>query len=249
MKKILLVVSLAFTFLIYSCKEEEKGPSQFTLDIQFVYQDSSFALNKVYEYPLNYEVKIEQLKLYLSNISLAVESGELIQLSSIHFVDASAEANRISAEIPEGVYKKLVFSIGVPEELNGTQNPDFDAALYSPDHPLSLSNGMYWTWATGYRFVLLDGRTNTDPDQSDDFETPLSIHTGKDYSFRSSNLAINLSAQSDSPSNLTMIFDVEKFLAGDEDVIDIAVDNQSHGTNEALANRLSDNVISAVSAQ
>jgi hypothetical protein len=43
-----------------------------------------------------------------------------------------------------------------------------------------------------------------------------------------------------------LTFDVHGFLASPDDVIDIAVDNQSHGTNEALANRVSDNVIISI---
>ena len=249
MKKTLLLAILSLSLYIFSCTKESEGISVITVDIDFVYNDSAFVINKIYDYPLDYDLKIEQLKLYLSNVYLKKENGQIIPLSSIRFIDASAEGNKINVQIPEGVYNKFAYSIGVPQELNGTQNPDFDAALYSSDHPLSLNNGMYWTWASGYRFVLLDGRVNTDPTVDEEFETLLSIHTGKEYSYRSKELPIQLSAAEDAQVHLSLVFDVEKFLAGDSDVIDIAVDNQSHGTNEALANRLSDNVVNAVSIQ
>ena len=247
MKKILLF-SLLGLFLFYSsCKKEDaKGEATITMDFDFVYGDAPFVINQVYSYPLAYDLKIEALKLYVSNIKLTEDNGAVKELSTVVFIDSDNLTNAITAVIPEGNYTKIEFSIGVPQSLNGTDNPDFDAALYSPTSPLSLSNGMYWTWNTGYRFVLLDGRVNTNPSVDTDFETLLSIHTGKDYSFRTRSMNINVNAMNDASVSLVMKFDVEAFLAGADDVIDIAVDNQSHGTNESLANRMSDNVISSI---
>ena len=102
---------------------------------------------------------------------------------------------------------------------------------------------MYWTWNSGYRFILMDGRVNTTPAEDGDFETLLSIHTGKDYSFRTKEQPYSFTMTKDAMVNMKMRFDVEGFLNNPDDVIDIKVDNQSHGTNEDLANRVSDNAI------
>jgi len=247
MKKILLFI-LFSAFLGYSScnKEEEKGDSTLHLDFNFLFEDEEFIINEVYNYPLDYTFKIEKLLLYISEVKLKDDEGNSHDISKIIFVDSDANDNGITVVIPEGNYKSITFSIGVPQSLNGTENPDFDAALYDPNHPLSLSNTMYWTWNTGYRFVLLDGRINTNPTEDEDFETLLSIHTGKDYSYRSKTINLNYTAVKDNSGEILMTFNVEDFLAGETDIIDIAVDNQSHGTNEGLANRLSDNVIKAV---
>ena len=248
MKKILLLFLLGGFLLYSSCnKEEEKGDSTLTIDVNFTYGDEPFVINQVYEYyPLNYALKIEKLMLYISEVRLLDSDGVSHAFSDILFVDASDGVSSFSATIPEGNYSMLDFSIGVPQAMNGTQNPDFDAALYDPNHPLSLSNGMYWTWNTGYRFVLIDGRCNTDPMIDQDFETLLSIHTGKDYCFRNKSLDLNYTAVKDGSGKITLTFDVHGFLASANDVIDIAIDNQSHGTNEDLANRVSDNVILSI---
>lgn len=245
MKKLFLIMPMAFLIVFFSCSKD-KGNSNIQLDFDFEYANQVFEINKVYPYILEYEVKFESMKLYVSNIRLIESDGTVAEGPKIVFVDASAENNKVSFEIPEGNYSSIEFSIGVPESLNGTDNPDFDASLYDQDSPLSLSNGMYWTWNSGYRFILMDGRTNTDPMVDDVFETLLSIHTGKTYSFRSNELSLNVNAGKDQTVPLNLLFNVETFLSNPDDVIDIAVDNQSHGTNENLANRLSDNAIKSV---
>jgi hypothetical protein len=250
MKKVFLFLLLLGFVSYSSCKKEEvKGDSTLHLNFDFNYGSEEFIINHVYDYPLDYSLKIEKLLLYIAEVKLIDSDGKSHDVSSIIYVDSDASDNGITVIIPEGNYKSMTFSLGVPQSMNGTDNPDFDAALYDPNHPLSLSNGMYWTWNSGYRFVLMDGRINTTPQADDEFETLLSIHTGKDYSYRTRTLNLNYNAVKDNAASIVMQFDVAEFLAGENDVIDIAIDNQSHGTNENLANRLSDNAIKAVSIQ
>jgi len=248
MKKIFLLSLLSIFLLYSSCKKEEvKGNSTLTIDVNFTYGDEAFTINQIYDYdPLGYNLKIEKLMLYISEMKLVDSDGESFDFADILYVDASDGVTSFSTTIPEGSYTRLDFAIGVPQSMNGTQNPDFDAALYSPNHALSLNNGMYWTWNTGYRFVLIDGRCNTDPMIDEEFETLLSIHTGKDYCFRNTSRNLNFTAIKDGIGKITLTFDVHGFLASPDDVIDIAIDNQSHGTNEGLANRVSDNVILSI---
>ena len=248
MKKIFLLSLLSIFLLYSSCKKEEvKGDSTLTIDVNFSYGDEAFTINQVYDYaPLDYQLKIEKLMLYISEIKLVDNDGQSHDFAGIFYVDASNGTSSFTASIPEGNYSRLDFAIGVPQSMNGTQNPEFDAALYNANHPLSLNNGMYWTWNTGYRFVLIDGRCNTDPQVDEEFETLVSIHTGKEYCFRNTSRNLNYTAIKDGTGKITLTFDVHGFLASPDDVIDIAIDNQSHGTNEALANRVSDNVIISI---
>ena len=245
MKKLILIIPIAIVIVFFACTKE-KGNSNIQMDFEFEYADQAFEINKVYNYNFGYEVKFEKVLLYVSNVRFIESDGTVAEGPEIIFVDASSDNNKVSFEIPEGNYTRIEFSLGVPESLNGTDNPDFDASLYDQDSPLSLSKGMYWTWNSGYRFILMDGRTNTDPMVDDVFETLLSIHTGKTYSFRSNGLSLNMNAAKDQTIPLKLKFNVEGFLNYPDDVIDIAVDNQSHGTNASLANRLSDNAIKSV---
>lgn len=253
MKRYISIVIASLFLFILSCDKKndtEVGESTFKLNVHFVYGEEDFALNEVYEYvPLEYDLKIETIMLYLSHLQLINDNGESYELAEIVYLNAMDSSMALSFKIPAKQYKQFNFSMGVPQNLNGTNNEDFDAALYNPDHPLSLNNNMYWTWNTGYRFVRIDGRSNTDPAVDDEFETLISIHTGKDYCFRSKAIDISFTAVEAGTNEYTMIIDVQAFLANENDLIDIAVDNQSHGTNEALANRVSDNVKESISIE
>jgi hypothetical protein len=247
MKKLLFLILISLFLLESSCNKKEVGDSSLTIEVSFVYGDEEFTINEIYSnFPLNYNTKIEKLLLYLSEIKLVDLDGQSHHFAEIIFVDAADSISTFKATIPAKQYLRLDFSIGVPQALNGTDDENFDAALYNPDHALSINNGMYWTWNTGYRFVRLDGRSNTNPEEDDDFETLVSIHTGKDYCFRNKSFPISYTAIEQGEGKIKLVFDVYDFLASEDDIIDIAVDNQSHGTNEGLANRFSDRVLNAV---
>ena len=219
LKKTFLFLSAFALLLIASCdKNEENGSSRLTMRFDFSVNGDAFIINEVYDYPFDYQVRIENLKMYYANISLIRESGEKLGLQSVVYVDA-ADGASFTVDIPTGKYTGLEFSIGVPVSLNGTANPDFDASLYDNDHPLSLTKGMYWTWAAGYRFILMDGKTDTDLDEV--FETPLSIHTGKDYSYRTRTAGLNYEAQKDGNAVIALNLDVIECLASPTDTIDI----------------------------
>ena len=256
MKKYIAIALSSLFLFILSCDKKsgsyigDLGDSTFVLDVKFVYGEEDFNINQVYDYyPLDYTAKFEVISLYLSNLKLIDTNGDDHFLTEIEYVNSADSLNTFTFKIPFKRYTHFNFSIGVPPVLNGTENENFDAALYNPDHPLSLSNNMYWTWITGYRFVRIDGRSNTNPDEDEDFETLISIHTGKDYCYRSRSVELDFVADKDAVNTYTMVFDVHAFLAGENDVIDVAIDNQSHGTNEGLANRVSDNILEAITVQ
>lgn len=254
--RLLSTLFLAILIAFSACNKEaenEKGNEEQTIDstivkigFAFVYGDEDFELNKVFNYDSGYDLKFELINLYVANMRLINDKGNAIDGPEITFVKADSSNNEVSVKVPVGNYESIEFAIGVPPNLNGTDNPDFDAALYDPDHPLSLTNAMYWTWNAGYRFIRMDGRLNQTPMEDDEFETLISIHTGKDYSFRSTSLAHQFNAVKDQPVELILTFDVAGFLDNPDDMIDLTVDNQTHGENAYLANRVSDNAIKSV---
>ena len=250
MRNLFYILIISSFTIFYSCnKDEDKGISTVNLDFEFDYSEESFEANTVYDYSLGYKLKFERFRLYIANVQFVDSDGNTQDGPEIIYVDEFSTDNRVSFEIPGGDYSKIKFAIGVPQNLNGTDNPGFDAALFSADHPLSLDNGMYWTWNTGYRFNLIDGRVNTDPNIDESFETLLSIHTGKDYSYRLTTLNHSFNAPKDAKVDVTLRFDVSAFLENPDDVIDLAIDNQTHGENAELSNRVADNGIKSVEVE
>ena len=54
---------------------------------------------------------------------------------------------------PKGPYKAIEFTIGVPEKLNHANST-------TAQSPLNLT-GLWWSWLDGYKFMKVDGRTET----------------------------------------------------------------------------------------
>lgn len=59
----------------------------------------------------------------------------------------------IRAQVPEGTYQGVRFVLGVPFDLNHENQ-----AVASS--PLNIS-GMWWSWQAGYKFLKIDGSTDT----------------------------------------------------------------------------------------
>lgn len=116
------------------------------------------------------EVQFQDMRLYVSNVRLINEDGEEVPVEldqdsawqhenavMLDFEDATshcltqttAETNHVvKGRVPNGNYKGLVFDVGLPFELNHG-----DAATAEP--PLD-SAGMFWTWASGYKYIKVD---------------------------------------------------------------------------------------------
>ena len=84
-------------------------------------------------------------------------------LALLDFTDVDSEAcadrgtedinTLISGVAPEGDYQRVVFTLGVPPELNHINGAISQAPLNT--------YGMQWTWASGYRYVKVDVKATT----------------------------------------------------------------------------------------
>lgn len=102
-----------------------------------------------YTNPHGDKYQVDMMKYYVSDMTLIGDSSEeKINVSDL--VNASDVPNcKVDAtKVPNGTYKRIKFSIGVPQSRNhsGAQEGDLD--------PL---NGMIWDWNTGYIFFKHEG--------------------------------------------------------------------------------------------
>ncbi|MFM8411772.1 MAG: MbnH family di-heme enzyme, partial [Alphaproteobacteria bacterium] len=113
------------------------------------------------------------LRFYVSNVRLVREDGteqpvdldqdgstQVEGIALLDFEDATARCSlvgtpatnvHVRGQVPAGDYAGLRFTLGVPFERNHG-----DASVAPP--PLD-SSAMFWTWNSGYRFLVLDGTT------------------------------------------------------------------------------------------
>ncbi|MEM7162094.1 MAG: MbnP family protein [Bacteroidota bacterium] len=246
--KIIIILTLSLGIL--ACEKDESSEEECTnteegLRINFStnWGGEAFDLFETYLNATEYNVILEQFKFYISDIILVKDNGEEVLLSDVELYDFLNNKTQKLFDIPAGSYQGIKFAWGVPVELNGTGDPDFDPTIYDVDHPLNTDNAMYWGWQPGYRFIVFDGRYDTSPDTGGDIPETFSIHTGTDTCYAPIEaLDIPFNYQDGQLRTIDVNIDIEKAFYSSSDTIDLAVDNQSHGTNIQLALRLTRNI-------
>lgn len=110
-----------------------------------------FALNgSIYTTSRGQRFTLSTVMLYVGHITLEERSGTRHMLTDHVLIDAEDSTSGLLElrNVPEGVYPSLSFMVGV-DSIHNTGGP-LEGAL----DPLK---GMYWTWATGFIFVKVEG--------------------------------------------------------------------------------------------
>jgi hypothetical protein len=219
------------------------GPEGYVrLKVEATWQGQPLQAGEVHLNVSDYRTQVELFKLYLAELRLTGPGGASA-LTDIALFDALNGGSSEVYTAEAGTYSGLHLGLGVPDDLNTS-----DPVLYPVGHPLSVSNGTYWTWATGYRFVMLDGRYDTDPNGTGTPMSLFSIHTGMApcYRVRDLDFAAPLTVEGGDTTDLILRFAADKFFHNPIDTIDLAVDHQAHGDNMPLALRFTDNVLNSI---
>lgn len=251
------IVLLAFTAVLTACKKDDpKPPStpspKTSADLHFkispFFGDEILEFGNQYYNVSGYRLNVGEFKLYLSYVYFLEENGDTLHLTEVAFFDVRAGVDEIVIEdVPIGEYSSIGFGIGVAPDMNSPQNPYFNIALFDNEHPLSESNGMYWSWAGGYRFVIFEGKYDTDPDSVEPMTDGYSFHTGGDATYREvvlEDINFNFTAETN-VANLDFLLD--RFFYSESDTIDIATQNQTHMPDQPLSIVISDHIQQAVS--
>ena len=151
---------------IGSCKKDPEPvvPSQettgsVTLHFQNRVGDSVLVLDTKYYVNANDDTfNISRFDYYISNIKLIKEDLTVFAESeSYHLLKANTPGSLdiVLSNVPLGTYTGLQFMIGVDSTRNvsGAQTGALDP-----------SNGMFWTWSSGYIMAKMEGTTNSGND-------------------------------------------------------------------------------------
>lgn len=216
--KALLKLTVIFSILIslVACSSDDsldaidasiEQPGSLDLTFNAMVDDEDFQLDK--EYSIHGEqVSFNQLRYWISNVSLISESGERVEIPNSYFLLEETEAisvqdgayqypakkrETISLEnIPAGDYKEIEFSVGIDSTYNN------NLSLQAGE--LSQLNGMTnisWMWHTSYIFSSLKGTNLGD-------ESNLILETGLNSSYRKVIVAL--------PETLTLNSSKEGFI-------------------------------------
>ena len=125
------------------------------LVVKPVFKNETLALNHFYVTATGDSIKIETLRLYISNIKLIGEKGfNFSENNSFHLLDLEvAQSMTINlTDIPSINYDRLSFNMGIDSATNvaGALSGDLDP-----------SNGMYWAWQSGYINFKIEGTSSS----------------------------------------------------------------------------------------
>jgi hypothetical protein len=156
-----LILGLLLSASLFSCTKEtptptpppaETGAVLLKFDHGWGPSMAPFALNQGLVHPMTGDsITFTQLNYYVSNVKLQKADGSsFVVPNSYHLVrvPGSPQVDVLLPNIPVAEYSGITFNIGVDSARNvsGVQ-----------EGALSPSNGMFWSWNTGYIFVKAEG--------------------------------------------------------------------------------------------
>jgi hypothetical protein len=209
-KSILFVFALMLTI---SATAQKKV----TLTIKHMLGTSPFTFTTASKNNLNKDFKLTRVEYYISQISIIHDGGMMTSVPNKYILangntNVNEELGTFSVTNVEGIK----FYIGVEAPTNNG-----DPSLWSSFHPLApKSPSMHWGWASGYRFVALEGNAGTS------FTTPFEMHgLGNPNYFSQTVMATGVN----SGSNITINLDADYVKALKD--IDITTGPIDHGVN------------------
>lgn len=210
--------------------EEPAVPVTGTLKVSFrpTWNGVDFDKTNVYLSAADERVLIQQVKFYLSPITFSGDTD--VVGSEAELLDITNGPEERWMTVPASVYDSLHYGLGVPYDLNHR-----DITTVTPPDPLDFSQGMYWTWATMYRFMIFDGRYDTDPGGTGTPPYQFSLHTGRDECYRERTIPLALDVVADDTIEVELEVDIARFFTDGTDVLDLSQGPQSHGESQNLA--------------
>ena len=236
-----LIFTLFNLMLFSACDKDECSHAQLNLSFSTNINQDQLVLNDVlYDDYMERKYRVELLKFYLSNCFMEKQDGTLIPIVDVALVDyASATPLSIDLDVETGNYINLHFAIGLDSLMNASDPVDFDSS-----HPLSIANNTYWSWASKYKFFMLEGRVDSQSDGIPD--ATFSYHSGFNSLYREITLPLNDFNISSDGAAVLLELNLESVLNGEAGVIDFVSEPFSHSENDyEILETISNNLVNA----
>lgn len=220
--KYFFLAILALTFLS-SCEdddtttqEEPKVESaQVILHYDFNYDGNGFALNQNYTTDSGYVIRYTLASFYLAKPNIMDDADNVTQLDPEYYIIRPDVMMSDMGTIAPGHAHMFNVSIGVDEAtntedgVNGMQPTDFSDV----NHPLAPQpEGMYWSWASGYIFVKIEGEVDYEGDGT--FDQTFKYHLGTNDFRKDRSLMVHQDLADGDTLAITMSVDYKAFLQG-----------------------------------
>lgn len=241
--KIAAIILLLSVFFVACKDDDDTSEADYNLQLQWQALINNKPLNFTDEFETVYgeHLKFSLFQFYLSNIALINNNNEAVALKDVILYDLSSP-DTLRLKVPAGEYKAVRFGLGLDAATNAS-----DPATFAIDHPLSVSQNTHWGWATKYKFVQLEGRSDYDTTQAVP-RYAFSYHTGTDALYRVVELEKDLQLNNSTTKNVTIQFDANRLLYNSNDTIYLREQTFTHSETPEqleLATEITDNFTQA----
>ena len=223
---------LFILLLLNSCKKEEQtGILEIVFDHEFDGQPFRADTSTFYTLSNGENLRFARFDYYISNIELQLADGTWwAQEESYHIIHASR--TKPSIKIPalkEGEITGVRYMIGVDSVRN------FSGAQ---EGALSPSNGLFWSWNTGYIFVASEGICLERPEDSNFFIHHIGGFRAPFIGSRTVtfDLTDKVIIRGEATSTLNMKVEVNRFYEGPGGRISVVQLQTLHTANETSSN-------------
>lgn len=250
-----IIAILVLLSVLSSCSKDAPVPpvvndENGTIELLFepTMNGGAYLPNQIFSGPNGLRMNLENFKFYLSDIYL--HSGtDSLNGKEIALADMNTSAGKsIRISLKPGTYDALSFGIGVKPALNGMTDPDFNEAQFPIDHPLSIYNNMYWSWATGYIFSKMEGKIDTSAGQNQTPTYTWFYHTGMDTLYSARKFEnLNITVEKGKTSIVKFGLEFNTIFVEGSDTLDMVENYFTHTTdNYPVARRVSQGLKNAL---
>lgn len=201
-----------------------------------------FQFNTNYTHSSGTVYNFSRAEFYVSGVALQDDNHvEAVSFNDTYHLISPNTTSFMAGTVEEGHYHSVSFHVGVDSAMNHA-----DPTLHPSGHPLAPQNpSMHWGWSTGYKFLVLEGMTDTDGDGTP--ETAFTYHIGTVDLLESTNeMNIHTTVGHDEALDIALTIDYAAFLNG----LDMTTDVMTHTANNLpLATAIAGNIAGAFSVQ
>lgn len=230
----LVLLAVGSTVFFAACNEDEEETPVLGVEFDYLVNGEAYDTTRVYDIN-GTAVQFSIANFYVGGITFESEDGKETEMEGKYLLVTPEAGMQEIGTLEVGHQHMLKYFIGVGPEENGQTEADFTNR--KADDPLSVQfPAMHWNWLSGYRFIRIDGKVDTDGDGAPD-ET-MAFHIGTDAFLTNLEFTIHKDVEG-GMNHLHFEFDLAKLFEG----IDLANDHVTHtGNNLPLANQFRDNL-------
>lgn len=208
--------------------------------------DDHLAFNTNYTNSEGRTYQFSTAKFYMSGIHIkgsTHKTGHGGDFDDVYILNKGIHETEEIGEIEPGSYSGIKFYVGVDSFTNYTKQPtDFDV-----NHALGSNANMYWTWNSGYIYLMLEGMVDTNFTPDGTVDASFAFHIGKIENLKQVDIDYEFEVVDGTDKTINIAVDFSKFIEG------VDFTNPSllltHSNNPGVDTVIANNIISAFSIE